>query len=669
MKYTSLVNPFHGCGDVRTGKLVPPANTWHPIKGLAGNTTPAAVLPFGKYSCLTYDGAYPSGYGVNKPNSGGTIDKMYDRKHFIGLSHFHQSGVGDIRVFYNYALTVPFYGDIPNLVPRPILSEHAEPGYYAVDVEEMRAETTISRTTVCHRYHFDKKDGRLFIHFARNGLGDEKRRGKASGTVRILSTSRVCAEMLLSGVKLFFCAEILGGKTDGIWFRGKREENALTVSEPTDEPFGCLFNVERECELRLAVSAVSSEHAESLLASEHRSFDEIRRAASAEWEAALSRIEIETEDDREAGIFYSNLYHTLIKPCDFSDEAFLFRDCKGKFVTDIATLWDIYKTQLPLLFTLYPDISEKILATLMRFGEESGYFPHCLMLSSNTDIEAKQARMLAEYAICDGFWRGVKADYEKLLSLSIRDAARFSDFYTGTCTNTSHILDMAEALHALSHVARKLGRNDLADRFAVQGERFPEAFDHNDGMMRADSSYYEGNRYNYSFRPTHDTTARIEIAGKEATEAMAMRFFGFTDAADKTCRFEGFNNETDMESPWFLHFLGRRDLMYRVIRTGLDGMFTEGEGGIPGNADSGGLTACYLWNAIGLFPVAGLDKMVVGLPRYRKVTLHLPSGRDFTILNPTLCEPSGAALDGVSLPDFSFSASRMMQGGTLTIQE
>ena len=98
MKYTSRVNPFHGCGDVRTGRLVPPADSWHPIKGLAGNTTPAAALPFGKYSCLSYDGAYPSGYGVNKPNSGGPIGKMYDRKHFIGLSHFHQSGVGDSRV-------------------------------------------------------------------------------------------------------------------------------------------------------------------------------------------------------------------------------------------------------------------------------------------------------------------------------------------------------------------------------------------------------------------------------------------------------------------------------------------------------------------------------------------------------------------------------------------
>ena len=60
--------------------------------------------------------------------------------------------------------------------------------------------------------------------------------------------------------------------------------------------------------------------------------------------------------------------------------------------------------------------------------------------------------------------------------------------------------------------------------------------------------------------------------------------------------------------------------------------------------------------------------MVVGLPRYRKVTLRLPAGRDFTILNPTLAEPSSAVLDGVPLPDFSFRASRMMQGGTLTVQ-
>ena len=79
-----FVDPFQGNGEVSLPRPDFPASTWHPIKGLSGNTTPAACLPFGKYSVLSYDGAYPSGYGINRVNCGGAIEKLYDGKKLIG---------------------------------------------------------------------------------------------------------------------------------------------------------------------------------------------------------------------------------------------------------------------------------------------------------------------------------------------------------------------------------------------------------------------------------------------------------------------------------------------------------------------------------------------------------------------------------------------------------
>ena len=670
--YTSCVNPHQGNGEISLPKPYAPADSWYFIKGLTGNTHPGAVLPFGKYSVLGYSGGYPCGCGINAVNSGFRVDKISEKPMFYGLSHLHQSGTGAIGVYYNYALTHPFFGDFPEFAPEPLLSEDVHPGVYRAETASVSCAASVSKSIVIHHWHF-KKDGPhgLAVDFANDGLYStaSRLRGASSGTVTVCSDRVLAAEMLLSGVTLYFRAEITGGHV-GYLFSGTQqtEENTLTLDTPeTDRRAGGVFWADDEdCTVRLSISARSAEHAEQLLLSDTRTFDEIAADAEGMWETMLSRIEIETDDAREREIFYSNLYHTLVKPCDWSGEAFLFENREQTFVSDVATMWDIYKTQLPLLFSVYPEISEKLLSTFTQYGREFGFFPHCLILSSNRTIETKQARMLAEYAVCDAFWRGVKADYPALLALSEQDGARYTEFFTPEgCPSASHTLDMAEAYTSLSKVAAALGDRERAERFASYGKKAAAAFDA-DGLMRADSDYYEGNRYNYSFRPLHDSAARIASAGKEALTAEALRFFGFTQPDDKSSRFEGYNNETDMEAPAFLHELGFRDRMCEVIRAGIDCMFTTGIGGIPGNADSGGLTACYLWNALGLFPVSGQDRYILGTPRYRKAVLHQPGG-DLIILRTggESIYPASVSFNGQNLPDFEIAASKLRAGGEL----
>ncbi len=189
-------------------------------------------------------------------------------------------------------------------------------------------------------------------------------------------------------------------------------------------------------------------------------------------------------------------------------------------------------------------------------------------------------------------------------------------------------------------------------------------------MLREDSTYYEGNHWNYAFRPLRDMNARVALCGgKEAFAALLDRFFGYTHPESTSTRFEGFNNETDMEAPYAYAYAGRHDRLCEIVREGHTVMFTEGEGGVPGNCDSGGLSACYLWNAIGIFPVTGQDLMLIGAPQFARATLHLASGKDFTILR----EGEGiyvksATLDGEVLSPLRFGARRMMQGGVLRVE-
>ena len=54
-------------------------------------------------------------------------------------------------------------------------------------------------------------------------------------------------------------------------------------------------------------------------------------------------------------------------------------------------------------------------------------------------------------------------------------------------------------------------------------------------------------------------------------------------------RFEGLNNEPDMEAPWAYHYVGRPDRTAEVVHSAINNQFGLGRGGLPGNDDSGGV--------------------------------------------------------------------------------
>ena len=91
------VDVFYGNGMVEHFPEDGIASKWFYINALCGNTTPHAVLPFGKMSVGAYSGGYPTGYGTHYPNSCGGFEKLSDRMKIRGFSHLHQSGSGATR--------------------------------------------------------------------------------------------------------------------------------------------------------------------------------------------------------------------------------------------------------------------------------------------------------------------------------------------------------------------------------------------------------------------------------------------------------------------------------------------------------------------------------------------------------------------------------------------
>ena len=150
MKYTDYVNVFQGTGEIDLPSPEGIAAKWFFIKAGCGNTSPAAVLPFGAMSVAPFSGGYPTGYGDHLPNSHSRPAHFDEGKKLIGFSHIHQSGTGAIGYYYNYAVTTPKY--VSSAYRRTPMNENAYPGYYSCTLEDINCELTTTQNTAFHRY-------------------------------------------------------------------------------------------------------------------------------------------------------------------------------------------------------------------------------------------------------------------------------------------------------------------------------------------------------------------------------------------------------------------------------------------------------------------------------------------------------------------------------------
>ena len=689
MSVSEHVNVFHGNGNIDLPKPEGIAATWYFLKAQCGNTFPHAALPFGKMTCGAYSGGYTTGYGRNVPNSCGRDIPTFKEKHTIrGLSHLHQSGTGAIGMYYNFAVTSPMYGSL-HIVEEEAVREEGRPGYYAVTFGEsdIRAEATVRGSTAFHRYSMDG-DGLVSIDFSNDGL----LRSFGSGYYSLaenagiwrLSDREVAASVTMHGVPMYFYAVCPESRGSFLWEDFAEIDGDKLTEDKTEKRFGGGFRVSGRCHVRVTLSLLGIEHARALAHTDGDDFDRAEALAAEKWEKYLSAAEIEA-DERTKRIFYSNLYHSLIKPCDFSGESFLYRG--GEFMCDFATMWDIYKTQLPLVFTLFREESEKILETFERMGREYDRLPVNLTLTTELGHENQQARMIMEHSMADGYYRGIKAYYPELLDIARRDLSTSPEFVSGgRAERWTHHLDMAEACGAMAELAKSLGED--SEPFRSLERAWRQAFDTDTGLLRTDSVYYEGDFWNYSFRLLRHMDERIELAGgKEKFAELLDSFFGYgaepvTQPQEHNCwefiedrnfhRFEGYNNEPDMETPYSYLWAGRADRTREILHLGRKYMFCEGDGGLPGNNDSGGLSSCYVWNALGIFPVSGQDLMLFGLPAVEKAVMRLSNGRELKInvrnFDPESIKVCRITFNGRQIKNNMMTVREMMQGGEIEFE-
>ena len=167
------VDPFIGTAATDLPSPQGLAASWWWPKPQVGNTHPGAAYPFGMVSACSYSGAYPSGYGLYELNTEGVPPQMFEEQIASGFSHFHQSGTGAIRKYYNYFRVTPMLDPLDQLgTSWALTDEVAEPGYYAATLSSgIRCELTVGPRTAVHRYTFPAhRDARIVIDLSLGGL-------------------------------------------------------------------------------------------------------------------------------------------------------------------------------------------------------------------------------------------------------------------------------------------------------------------------------------------------------------------------------------------------------------------------------------------------------------------------------------------------------------------
>jgi len=668
-------DPFYGNYKPELKKPEGIAAKWFFLKARTGNTHPGAQVPFGMVSACAYTGGYPTGYSPYWVNSYAFPPEIQDADdmYAMGFSHFHHSGTGFIDEFYNYLIVTPAGGAQPKRFQRfSLRNERAVPGMYSCSLGGIPSYITASNNSVIERFDMGQ-DGHIAFDLGLNGLvngsdmmaplGQAEKIELISGgfNATIKYAQRLHISVLLPDCKKL---RVSGGD------RVIAPVGAGRVHVYIGFSFASLINAQRNANAAMA-----------------NGYDDMYLEARDMWKERLDAIDIQADEETKHK-FYSCMYHSLVKPVfTYDDGPHANEDGLRLPTCEYSTMWDIVKTELPLIMMLYKDMAQAVAKTKIDSMKTIGLMPIAMLLTEPDNKCDMQAMALGCLTIYDAYVRGAQGiDWNEALDAMIQELSRekYSAFFeTGIADEyPSHTIDAAVACHTVSLLAWDLGKKDIAEKYALHAKSWINAYDSSTGLCLENGKYYEGTNWNYSFRLLPEMEKRMALS-KDFLSQLDY-FFGFDEDAPDAVQmekaedyslvsstrpgFEGFNNETDMETPYAYIYLGRPDRLAQIVRSCEKHLFGLGRGALCGNNDSGGLTSVYVSNALGIFPVSGQDLILLGCPLVSKAQIKLANGKELTICVEGNLEdsyPEKIFFNGESIDGYMMKCTELMRGGEL----
>jgi predicted alpha-1,2-mannosidase len=604
--------------------------------------------------------------------------------------------------------------------------EQAEPGFYRVSLDpgtprQIDAELTATTRTGAGRFAYPAgSPAGLLINgtATRSALKAPAsfedlffpKQGNRAGQVRIdparrqvsgsSTSARTCA-ISPTGYRLHWVAEFsLPFQTFATWTRQQLAPGSTSAQDTLDDAgaaqTGAYLTFDtttsREVAVRVGISYVSVENARRNLRAEagrHRGFDSIRNATAHDWNRLLSRIAVEGGSHANRTMFYSMLYKALIHPSTFSDVDGRYRGMdfqvhKAGGYTQYANFsgWDVYRSQLPLLGLLVPEVASDVVTSLLADYRQSGWLPKWSMANVQTGVMAGDP---ADPAIAS-IWAlgGRDFDVAEALSAMVKGATRsgtspngdyveregthayqrlgyvphelagspltvFSNDRTKVWGSASTTLEYATADFAIAMLAAGAGDTRTCRTFLRRGGWWRNLVDPATRLvsprsasgefvsaepppgadpLTAPVAFVQGDARTYTFQVPQDPAGLAEaLGGRDQTVARLDAYFGPLGTGPPSETAPWLVNQPASNSPWLYDWLGRPAKTQQVVRQAITEVLRPAPDGLPGNDDLGHLASWYVFGALGFNPtVPGTDILALGSPLFPKTTIRLPGG-------------------------------------------
>lgn len=706
-------------GTVKAQILTGNARYVDPFIGVEGdgNVFPGACVPWGMVK-LGPD------CGGKESNSGWTTDG-----NIHGFSHTHVSGTGG-GAKYGNVLMLPLTGNIClNDYSSPRSNEQAILGEYKVDLS--RYQTKVRLTALdkvgFHEYTFpESKDAKILIDLGSClALKMCETQTLVGSEVRILSNSEVEGYTRVRGgwnegeaYTVYFYAEInTPADSIGTW-KGQTlmpgVNNQFDSGERTGAYFCYATKENQEIKVRVGISFVSCGKArENLRQVTTWNFDEVHAQVVDKWNRILNKIDVIGEDDDKIKL-YTALYHCYLQPTDKTGENPKWTSSEPNF-DDYYAIWDTFRATHPLFSLLTPSVQANMVRSLIDIYRNEGYMPDA---RSGNDNGRVQGGSNCDILIADALVKGLEGiDYEAGLQAMLKNAevspggnerkegrgglldynslGYVSSAYERCLTRT---FEYSNCDFAIATVADRLGKKDIADKYYRKSSNWLNTWNDNitalghsgfawpkerNGEFWSKDRYsvtergnwenptYETFPFELSFYVPHDMKTLIEKCGGEEKFVHRLDTFFTHKEGDQRWLIGMFqiSNEPGFLIPVLYNYVNRQDKTASIVRYILKNRYKTTRDGIPGNDDSGSMSAWYVFHSLGFYPVAGQDVYLISSPVYKEAKVHLENGKILKIVakknNDKNIYVQSVKLNGKPLDKNWFRHADIKDGGTL----
>lgn len=676
MGYLQYVNPLMGTNSVKTYSN--------------GNVSPIVALPFGA-NHYTIETRPDSDFLFFNPNDHTTTG--------LRLTHQLSPWLGDygaITMLPTSEDAVDFHATRSSsyLLKKCLKS----PSFFKVYFMRYRSEMSLAPTmhgargSLRYSAHFPAK--RLFLNLWKGG--SQIKIDTQNNTVSGYVTNKILDHSLPKNFKEYFVmkfgAAINLNKT--VALVSGEEDFGKDFYSGNDVKISLSFDTEKtEISYALATSYISFEQAEKNLEREIGTKNEwaILQAAEDKWNEKLAKIEIETENDEQKQIFYTCLYRTYLFPHTFHEidengEKIHYSPSNGEVLagplyTDMG-FWDVYRTSLPLLTILEPELYADICKGLLNFYKESGWLPRFSAPGPISCMPGTAVDMVFADAVKKGIITDQK-DIELMLEGMLKHANTpcenpklgGRDGVLDYCKlgyvpfeyreSVNKTIDYSYGDWCIAIIADYLGKTELSAEYKRRALNYKNIFDSKTNLLRAKDAngdtrtdfrefewgfdYTEGSAWQNSFSVFHDMAGHAALmGGKDQMIKMIDKLFALPPIFEVGYRKKethemsemaavnfgqcALSNQPSFHIPYIYSYMGEMDKTCFQVRRAVNELFSNTVDGYPGDEDTGSMSAWYIFSVLGFYPVTpGSGEYVLTSPSVKSALIHTGFGTHFKV--------------------------------------